>query len=56
MCSLHYLVRSVAIAPAALVGGALWSIAPALPFWVAGAIGAVGVLVFTVTVEAHHVR
>ena len=53
---LYYLVRSVAIAPAALVGGALWSIAPALPFWVAGAIGAVGVLVFIATVEAHHAR
>jgi MFS family permease len=53
---LYYLVRSVAIAPAALVGGALWSIAPALPFWVAGAIGAVGVLVFAITVEAHHAR
>jgi MFS family permease len=51
---LYYLVRSVAIAPAALVGGMLWSVAPALPFWVAGLTGLVGVLVFAVTVEERY--
>lgn len=29
---LYYLVRSVAIAPAAFIGGALWRMSPALPF------------------------
>jgi len=48
---LYYLIRSVAIAPAALVGGMLWAIAPALPFWAAGAIGLVGVAVFAATVD-----
>jgi MFS family permease len=51
---LYYLIRSVAIAPAALVGGMLWSVAPALPFWVAGLTGLVGVLVFAVTVEERY--
>ena len=48
---LYYLIRSLAIAPAAFVGGLLWRVTPALPFWVAGAIGLVGVAVFTATVE-----
>src|SRR5438309_4920540 len=36
---IYYLVRSLTIAPAAFVGGLLWNVTPALPFWVAGAIG-----------------
>jgi MFS family permease len=48
---LYYLVRSVAIAPAAVVGGLLWEITPALTFWVAGAIGLIGVVVFAATVH-----
>ena len=48
---LYYLIRSVAIAPAAVLGGVLWGIAPSLPFWTAGAIGCVGVAVFTATVD-----
>lgn len=48
---LYYLGRSVAIAPAAFIGGLLWKISPVIPFYVAAAIGAVGVLVFTVTVN-----
>src|SRR5438309_577189 len=48
---LYYLVRSVTIAPAAVVGGLLWEITPALTFWVAGAVGLVGVVVFAATVN-----
>jgi MFS family permease len=48
---LYYLVRSLAIAPAALVGGALWKTAPQLPFLVAGATGLVGTALFAATVE-----
>jgi MFS family permease len=48
---LYYLVRSLSITPAALVGGLLWTIAPQVPFVVAGIIGLVGTLVFAVTVE-----
>ena len=51
---LYYLIRSVTIAPAALIGGVLWSITPALPFWMAGVIGLVGVVVFAATVEEHY--
>ena len=51
---LYYLVRSLAIAPAAFIGGLLWQLLPALPFWVAGAIGLVGVLVFAGTVEERY--
>ena len=48
---LYYLVRSLSITPAALVGGLLWSIAPEVPFIVAGAIGLIGTSVFAITVE-----
>jgi MFS family permease len=51
---LYYLVRSLAIAPAAFIGGLLWRVTPALPFWVAGVIGLVGVAVFTATVEERY--
>jgi MFS family permease len=51
---LYYLIRSVSIAPAAVIGGLLWSITPSLPFWVAGVIGVLGVAVFAVTVDEHH--
>ena len=44
------------IAPAAFMGGVLWELSPALPFWIAGAIGLVGVIVFAVTVEEHPAR
>jgi len=48
---LYYLCRSVAIAPAAFVGGLLWRVSPALPFYVAGPIGVCGVLAFVMTVK-----
>jgi MFS family permease len=48
---LYYLIRSLAIAPAAFVGGLLWKVRPELPFYVATAIGLVGVLVFVRTVD-----
>lgn len=51
---LYYLLRSLAIAPAATAGGLLWQSSPTLPFLLAGAIGFVGVLVFTLTVEERH--
>jgi MFS family permease len=51
---LYYLVRSVTIAPAAFVGGVLWNVAPALPFWIAGAIGLVGVVLFAATVDERY--
>ncbi|HEX6614711.1 MAG TPA: MFS transporter [Gemmatimonadales bacterium] len=51
---LYYLVRSVAIAPAATVGGLLWRIRPSLPFLLAGAIGFTGTLIFALTVEERH--
>jgi MFS family permease len=51
---LYYLIRSLAIAPAAFIGGLLWEVRPALPFWIAGLIGLVGVVVFAVTVEERY--
>ena len=48
---LYYLGRSLAIAPAAFVGGLLWRISPQLPFYVAACIGAVGALVFARSVN-----
>ena len=48
---LYYLVRSVAIAPAAFTGGLLWRMSPTVPFYVAGAIGLVGTLTFAFTID-----
>jgi MFS family permease len=48
---LYYLCRSLAIAPAAFIGGLLWRVSPALPFYVAGVIGLCGVVAFVATVE-----
>lgn len=51
---LYYLVRSLTIAPASAIGGLLWSVAPRAPFLAAGAVGLLGVIVFTATVEERH--
>jgi MFS family permease len=48
---LYYLCRSLAIAPAAFVGGLLWRINPAVPFYVAAAVGGLGTLAFVATVK-----
>jgi len=48
---LYYLIRSLAITPAALLGGVLWKITPPLPFFVAGATGLVGTALFAATVD-----
>jgi MFS family permease len=51
---LYYLIRSVAIAPAATIGGLLWTTEPALPFMLAGGIGLVGTALFALTVDEQH--
>jgi hypothetical protein len=48
---LYYLIRSLSITPAAAIGGLLWKISPQVPFIVAGVIGLIGTIVFTLTVE-----
>jgi len=49
---LYYLLRSLAISPAAMIGGVLWARGPTLPFLLAGAFGLAGVAVFAMTVRA----
>jgi len=51
---LYYLIRSVAIAPAATIGGLLWRTAPAIPFVTAGLVGLIGTTLFAVTVDERH--
>lgn len=51
---LYYLIRSLSITPAAAIGGLLWSIAPEVPFIVAGVIGMIGAFVFAITVEEEY--
>ena len=51
---LYYLVRSLSVTPAALIGGLLWAFAPQTPFIIAGIIGAVGTVVFALTVEERY--
>jgi MFS family permease len=51
---LYYFIRSLAIAPAAFVGGLLWERRPSLPFLAALAIGLMGTAIFTLTVREEH--
>jgi MFS family permease len=51
---LYYLTRSLSITPAAVMGGLLWKINPAIPFFVACAIGLAGTLIFVLTVERRY--
>src|SRR5215472_5396003 len=48
---LYYLVRSLSITPASLIGGLLWKVRPETPFVTAGIIGLIGTLLFALTVE-----
>ena len=48
---LYYLVRSLSITPAALIGGLLWKIRPEVPFITASIIGIIGTIIFAATVE-----
>ena len=49
---LYYLLRSLAISPAAMIGAVLWAVRPTLPFLLAGAFGLAGVALFAMTVRA----
>ena len=48
---LYYLLRSLAITPAAAIGGLLWKITPQTPFVMAGIFGIVGTFIFIATVR-----
>lgn len=48
---LYYLVRSLSITPASVIGGLLWKVRPETPFVIAGIIGAFGTLLLALTVE-----
>ena len=48
---LYYLVRSLAISPAAFIGGLLWNVNPAVPFLAATAVGLAGTVIFALTVD-----
>jgi MFS family permease len=51
---LYYLLRSLAITPAAFIGGVLWQVRPSLPFLVAGGVGLAGTMLFALTVGEEH--
>ncbi len=48
---LYYLVRSLSITPASVIGGLLWKVRPETPFVAAGVIGLLGTVLFALTVE-----
>jgi len=48
---LYYLLRSLAITPAAAIGGLLWKFTPQTPFVLAGAFGIAGTFIFIATVR-----
>jgi MFS family permease len=48
---LYYLLRSLAITPAAAVGGLLWKFTPQTPFVIAGMFGILGTFLFIATVR-----
>lgn len=49
---LYYLIRSVAIAPAAFIGGVLWERQPALPFVVACCVGLAGTALYALSASS----
>jgi MFS family permease len=49
---LYYLIRSLSITPASLVGGLLWKSDPTIPFVVASVVGLLGTAIFALTVES----
>jgi MFS family permease len=51
---LYYLVRSMAITPAAAIGGLLWKYSPQTPFLIAGIFGIAGTFIFIATVRERH--
>ncbi|HWP54257.1 MAG TPA: MFS transporter [Pyrinomonadaceae bacterium] len=51
---IYYLVRSMAITPAAAIGGLLWKYSPQTPFLIAGIFGIAGTFIFIATVREHH--
>lgn len=51
---LYYLLRSLAITPAAAVGGLLWKVSPQTPFVVAGVFGVVGSFTFMATIRENN--
>jgi len=51
---LYYFMRSLAVTPAAVLGGWLWLTAPAVTFVVAGLIGFIGTIVFAATVTERY--
>lgn len=51
---LYYLVRGLSVTPAAAIGGLLWRMSPATPFFIAGAIGLAGTALFVATVEERY--
>jgi len=46
---LYYLLRSLAITPAAAIGGLLWKVTPQTPFVMAGVFGIAGTFIFIAT-------
>ena len=48
---LYYLLRSMAITPAAAIGGLLWKFSPQTPFLIAGIFGIAGTFIFIATVH-----
>ncbi len=50
---LYYLIRSLSIAPAGVLGAFLWLAAPSLPFVIAAGVGLLAAIVFVVTVRPH---
>jgi len=48
---LYYLMRSLAITPAAAIGGLLWKVAPQTPFAIASIFGVAGTFIFIATVR-----
>src|SRR6266571_4949885 len=48
---LYYLLLSLAITPAAAIGGLLWRLSPQTPFMIAGMFGVAGTFIFIATVR-----
>jgi len=51
---MYYLARGIGVFPAALVGGWLWILHPAAPFYTAGVVGSLGLLLYAAAPRVAH--
>tara|TARA_B100000315_G_scaffold260330_1_gene320897 strand:- start:2481 stop:3674 length:1194 start_codon:yes stop_codon:yes gene_type:complete len=50
----YYLIRSLAVFPASVIGAFLWTLSPQLLFYISSGIGVLGTIIFIITVKENY--